>query len=69
MRLIGREIGKLHLADIVHGDLTTSNMILRDRVAESPAELVPFSHILKELTADSSLGSHRLRAQFHINAC
>ncbi|KAL0947969.1 hypothetical protein HGRIS_010595 [Hohenbuehelia grisea] len=28
MSLIGREIGKMHQADIVHGDLTTSNMML-----------------------------------------
>lgn len=30
-REIGRQIGKLHRAGIVHGDLTTSNMILRER--------------------------------------
>jgi TP53 regulating kinase-like protein len=29
-REIGRQIGKLHRAGIVHGDLTTSNMILRE---------------------------------------
>jgi len=29
-RRVGREIGKLHRAGIIHGDLTTSNMILRD---------------------------------------
>ncbi len=29
-REIGRQVGKLHRAGIVHGDLTTSNMILRD---------------------------------------
>jgi len=27
---IGKLIGKLHTADIIHGDLTTSNMILKD---------------------------------------
>jgi TP53 regulating kinase-like protein len=42
MRLIGREIGKLHLADIVHGDLTTSNMILRDRAEGAEPELVRY---------------------------
>jgi TP53 regulating kinase-like protein len=26
---IGVEIAKLHLIDIIHGDLTTSNMLLR----------------------------------------
>ncbi|KZV97157.1 hypothetical protein EXIGLDRAFT_833137 [Exidia glandulosa HHB12029] len=40
MRLIGHEIGKLHLADIIHGDLTTSNMMLRTRMADAPAQLV-----------------------------
>ncbi|TFY82157.1 hypothetical protein EWM64_g1849 [Hericium alpestre] len=29
MELIGTEIAKMHLVDIVHGDLTTSNMMLR----------------------------------------
>lgn len=29
---IGRSIGKLHSADIIHGDITTSNMIVRDGV-------------------------------------
>jgi TP53 regulating kinase and related kinases len=29
MSLIGTEIAKMHMADIIHGDLTTSNMMLR----------------------------------------
>lgn len=29
MLLIGTEIAKMHKADIIHGDLTTSNMMLR----------------------------------------
>ncbi len=28
MKIIGEEVAKLHKADIIHGDLTTSNMIL-----------------------------------------
>jgi TP53 regulating kinase and related kinases len=31
MKLIGNSIAKLHKADIIHGDLTTSNMILKDK--------------------------------------
>lgn len=27
--MIGEEIGKMHLADVIHGDLTTSNMMVR----------------------------------------
>lgn len=29
MALVGTEIATMHLADIIHGDLTTSNMMLR----------------------------------------
>lgn len=29
-KIIGEEIAKIHKADIIHGDLTTSNMILKD---------------------------------------
>ncbi|OGJ12992.1 Kae1-associated kinase Bud32 [Candidatus Pacearchaeota archaeon RBG_19FT_COMBO_34_9] len=29
-KIIGKEIAKLHEADIIHGDLTTSNMILKN---------------------------------------
>ena len=29
MDLIGVELAKMHVADIIHGDLTTSNMMLR----------------------------------------
>ena len=29
---IGRLVGKLHSAGIIHGDLTTSNMILREKI-------------------------------------
>ncbi|MFQ6013503.1 MAG: KEOPS complex kinase/ATPase Bud32 [Thermoplasmata archaeon] len=29
-RRMGRVIGRLHAGDLIHGDLTTSNMILRD---------------------------------------
>jgi len=29
-KLIGQNLGKLHKNDIIHGDLTTSNMILKD---------------------------------------
>ena len=53
MDLIGIEIAKMHGADIIHGDLTTSNMMLRHPLsfkspqgASIPTELVrrPFWH-------------------------
>ena len=31
-KLIGQTIGKMHDADVIHGDLTTSNMMLRSMV-------------------------------------
>ncbi|KAL5500992.1 BUD32 [Sanghuangporus vaninii] len=31
MRLIGVEIARMHEVDVIHGDLTTSNMMLRNR--------------------------------------
>lgn len=31
---VGQEIGKLHLYDVVHGDLTTSNIMLRENTHE-----------------------------------
>lgn len=43
MGLIGSEIAKMHKADIIHGDLTTSNMIIRHPFAAkgpSPTKLV-----------------------------
>jgi TP53 regulating kinase-like protein len=40
MGMVGRELAKMHLADIVHGDLTTSNLMLRRPGGASPATLV-----------------------------
>jgi len=43
MGLIGSEIAKMHKADTIHGDLTTSNMIIRHPFAAkgpSPTKLV-----------------------------
>ncbi len=44
MRAIGTEIAKMHKADVIHGDLTTSNMMLRRPTSlGTPAELA--SHL------------------------
>lgn len=46
MMLIGIELAKMHAADVIHGDLTTSNMMLRHptsfipRDANTPTQLV-----------------------------
>lgn len=40
MQMIGTEIAKMHLADVIHGDLTTSNMMLRRPTSMDKAKLV-----------------------------
>jgi TP53 regulating kinase-like protein len=42
MNLVGAQLAKMHQGDIIHGDLTTSNMMLRRNTAlpEEPAEVV-----------------------------
>lgn len=54
MRLIGVIIAEMHLVDIIHGDLTTSNMMLR-RLQPSPeqsslAEIVGYRFALVYLS-------------------
>lgn len=34
MNMIGVEIAKMHYADVIHGDLTTSNMMLRRKTSD-----------------------------------
>lgn len=54
MQMIGTEIAKMHLADVIHGDLTTSNMMLRRPTSTDKAKLVsqrPLSlHIFLQLS-------------------
>ena len=38
--MIGQELARMHKVDIVHGDLTTSNMMLRRVGSMHAAELV-----------------------------
>ncbi|KAI0357139.1 hypothetical protein OH77DRAFT_1476593 [Trametes cingulata] len=40
MEMIGTEIAKMHQADIIHGDLTTSNMMLRHPSSSKGIQLV-----------------------------
>ncbi|EIW52930.1 serine/threonine protein kinase BUD32 [Trametes versicolor FP-101664 SS1] len=40
MELIGTEIAKMHQADVIHGDLTTSNMMLRHPSSQKGLQLV-----------------------------
>ncbi|KAK7443499.1 serine/threonine-protein kinase bud32 [Stygiomarasmius scandens] len=72
MTLIGTEIAKMHLADVIHGDLTTSNMILRhpssfQSTTEVPTELVLIDFGLSyqsSLTEDKAVDLYVLERAF-----
>lgn len=49
---VGQEIGKLHMNDIVHGDLTTSNLLLRPSGESESSEIK-----LEPVLIDFGLGS------------
>jgi len=59
MELIGVEIAKMHQADIIHGDLTTSNMMLRHPLSfkSPPGAPIPTALVLVDfgLAYQSSL--------------
>jgi len=42
MRLVGKSVGELHASGVVHGDLTTSNLILRETDGELEVVLIDF---------------------------
>lgn len=44
MVLIGNELAKMHMVNIIHGDLTTSNMMLRRKPNASPPAEIVSSH-------------------------
>jgi tRNA A-37 threonylcarbamoyl transferase component Bud32 len=46
---IGESIAKLHDKDIIHGDLTTSNIILEEELKIKPKKSNNFKELLKEL--------------------
>jgi Kae1-associated kinase Bud32 len=53
---IGRSVGKLHSSNIVHGDLTTSNMILRnDKIYFIDFGLGKFSKRIEDFGVDLNL--------------
>ncbi|KAF5361437.1 hypothetical protein D9758_006166 [Tetrapyrgos nigripes] len=71
MSLIGTEIAKMHLADVIHGDLTTSNMMLRHPSGSgssgTPTELVVIDFGLSyqsSLTEDKAVDLYVLERAF-----
>lgn len=69
MNYIGSELAKMHLADIIHGDLTTSNMMLRhpSSTADSKTQLVLIDFGLSyqsNLTEDKAVDLYVLERAF-----
>lgn len=79
MQAIGTALAKMHGNTIVHGDLTTSNMMLRplpgqtpkfevvsDRDAEQAIPRLPL--LMRMFIAYLSVGAHRLWPFVHVHA-
>ncbi|EIN04107.1 hypothetical protein PUNSTDRAFT_138838 [Punctularia strigosozonata HHB-11173 SS5] len=67
MRMVGEEIGKMHVADIIHGDLTTSNMMLRhpSSVHPCPFVLIDFGlSYISSLVEDKAVDLYVLERAF-----
>ncbi|GAA5827965.1 hypothetical protein JCM11251_005670 [Rhodosporidiobolus azoricus] len=64
LRLIGQEIAKMQIADIVHGDLTTSNMMVRllDEPRRPGKENDVFEVVLIDFGLSTSSPMHEERA-------
>ena len=63
MNELGREVGKLHSAGIVHGDLTTSNLIFKDnKIYFIDFGLGEFSSRLEDLATDLSVLKEALKS-------
>jgi tRNA A-37 threonylcarbamoyl transferase component Bud32 len=59
MVMVGTEIAKMHLADIIHGDLTTSNMMLRHPSTMGDKQQLVREHYFVDTPLSTQLlGSH-----------
>lgn len=67
-RQIGRNVAKLHKADIVHGDLTTSNMMLKDALYFIDFGLSFFSSKAEDKAVDLHLLRQALESKHHKHA-
>jgi Kae1-associated kinase Bud32 len=64
LRKIGKDLSKLHDSDIIHGDLTTSNMILKDdKIFFIDFGLGFISHKLEDKAVDLHLLKQALEAK------
>ena len=68
MKQVGESIAKIHDADIIHGDLTTSNMILsNERVFFIDFGLGYISKKIEDKAVDLHLLKHALEAKHFKN--
>ena len=67
-KLLGEEISKLHEQDLVHGDLTTSNLILKDdKIYFIDFGLGLFSRKVEDKAVDLHLLKQALESKHHKN--
>jgi len=64
---VGKKIGILHTNDIIHGDLTTSNMILANEIKFIDFGLSFFSHKEEDKAVDLHLLRQALESKHHEN--
>lgn len=64
-RELGRKIGILHANNIIHGDLTTSNMILDKEIKFIDFGLSFFSHKAEDKAVDLHLLRQALKSKHH----
>jgi TP53 regulating kinase-like protein len=64
-REIGKKIGTLHANNIIHGDLTTSNMILDNEIKFIDFGLSFFSHKAEDKAVDLHLLRQALESKHH----
>ncbi len=62
---VGKKVAVLHAAGIIHGDLTTSNMILRDKVVFIDFGLSFFSEKVEDKAVDVHVFEEALEAKHH----
>ena len=62
-KIIGEQIAKLHDADIIHGDLTTSNMIIKDKIYFIDFGLGFISNKIEDKAVDMHLLRQALEAK------
>jgi len=64
-REIGKKIGMMHKQDIIHSDLTTSNMILKDEIHMIDFGLSFFSEKIEDKAVDLHLLDRALESKHH----